>query len=143
MIKKPHSPRTIREIWKEIHLKNRDLRFFRLRNTKTLEDIMITGINSWEHGLPNKVQAIKCSDVMYTVYEFDCIKNAEWALISSSSEISWLSAFSDWREATQKLKISYRKTAYKSTLIPESRYEMRRNPDAHKYKEVTRWDHSY
>ena len=141
MIKKPHSPRTIQSIWRDIHLINRDLRFFRLRNTKTLEDIMITGINNWEHELPDKVQAIKCSDVMYTVYEFDCTKNAEWALISNSSEISWLSAFYDWREAAQKLKISYRKVAYKSTVTPESRYEMRRNPNV--YKEVARWDHSY
>lgn len=138
MIKSPYGPRTIQSIWKEINNRVKDACRFRLRNIETLEDILITGINAWSHGLPMQCHGVKCNDVMYIQNVYDCME-IKWALLSPTMEIAYLSSL-DWREAAQKIKMSYRKCPIEGKV-----YEMRRSKSVElsRYTEIQRFDHSF
>lgn len=133
MIKSLHGPRTIQSIWKEINNRVKDACRFRLRNIETLEDVLITGFNAWDHGLPSQCHGVKCNEVMYIQNVYDCME-MKWALLSQTMEVSYLSNL-DWREAAQKVKNSYRKI--------EGTMRKTADIDISRYKEVQRFDHSF
>lgn len=137
MIKNLHGPRTIQSVWKEINSRVKDACRFRIRNIETLEDILITGFTAWSHGLPTQGHGVKCNETMYIQNVYDCLE-VKWALLSPFMEVAYLTNL-DWREAAQKVKMSYRKSAAEDKIIEMAT----KGIDLSRYKEIQRFDHSF
>lgn len=97
-------PKNLHTIWGEIHAKR-----FRVRNTETLEDYLITGIKHWMQGMPHYCEAVKCDGMMFERFSFDAWTK-HWALLSTKEELEFLKGLQD-QQAAFKAKLPYKRLA--------------------------------